>query len=186
MANKKFETGSKPKAAPAVTPLEAGQKIEKGQKTKAAESKPPVVPPEPVALEKVEKGKKAHAAKKASKEQQILIKEPAKDQSKVPTEMQPTVLSEAKVNDRKAKNRKAKLKEQVAVEPVIAEPVITEAALDSKKGTSEPASEKATKMKRLTLDIAKPLHKAIKAKAVEDGVPMVDMLRSLLEKHYSK
>lgn len=47
-------------------------------------------------------------------------------------------------------------------------------------------SEKSVKMKRLTLDISKPLHKAIKAKAVEEGVPMVDMLRSLLEAHYSQ
>ena len=45
-------------------------------------------------------------------------------------------------------------------------------------------SEKSVKMKRLTLDISKPLHKAIKAKAVEEGVPMADMLRSLLETHY--
>jgi hypothetical protein len=179
MANKKFEIGARPKAAPAATPLE------KGQKPKAAESKPPVATPEPIALEKAEKGKKAQAAKKASKAQQMLVKEPVNDQSKVPTEIQPTVLSE-KVNDGKAKNRKAKVKEQVAVEPVAVEPVITETVSVFKKDTSEPASEKATKMKRLTLDIAKPLHKAIKAKAVEEGVPMVDMLRSLLEEHYGK
>jgi hypothetical protein len=50
----------------------------------------------------------------------------------------------------------------------------------------EQASEKAVKMKRLTLDISKPLHKAIKAKAVEEGISIVDMLRALLTKHYSK
>lgn len=55
-----------------------------------------------------------------------------------------------------------------------------------KKTVKEPTAEKPVKMKRLTLDIAKPLHKAIKAKAVEEGIPMVDMLRSLLEKYYGK
>lgn len=115
----------------------------------------------------------------------------------VPTAIQATAPSEPKVNDgepkaAKAKAKEAKPKKQVAVEPAIAEVVVTETdtASVSKKGTSEPASEKATekatKMKRLTLDIAKPLHKAIKAKAVEEGVPMVDMLRSLLEENYGK
>ncbi|NDJ16511.1 hypothetical protein [Myxacorys almedinensis] len=55
----------------------------------------------------------------------------------------------------------------------------------AKKAVKNDSSEKAVKMKRLTLDISKPLHKAIKAKAVEEGVPMADMLRSLLERHYS-
>jgi predicted DNA binding CopG/RHH family protein len=50
----------------------------------------------------------------------------------------------------------------------------------------EQASEKAVKMKRLTLDISKPLHKAIKAKAVEEGISIVDMLRALLKQHYGK
>ncbi len=44
-------------------------------------------------------------------------------------------------------------------------------------------SEKA-KMKRLTLDISEDLHKAIKMQSVTLGVPMVDMLRTLLETHY--
>ena len=65
-----------------------------------------------------------------------------------------------------------------------AEPVEKEAEPVSKKTAKEQTSEKSVKMKRLTLDIAKPLHKAIKAKAVEEGIPMVDMLRSLLEKYY--
>lgn len=39
-------------------------------------------------------------------------------------------------------------------------------------------------IKRLTLDISEPLHKAIKGKAVVAGVPMADMLRELLESHY--
>jgi predicted DNA binding CopG/RHH family protein len=42
------------------------------------------------------------------------------------------------------------------------------------------------KMKRLTLDIPESLHRSIKLRAVEQGVPMVDMLRELLEKHYGK
>jgi predicted DNA binding CopG/RHH family protein len=39
-------------------------------------------------------------------------------------------------------------------------------------------------MKRLTLDIPESLHRAIKRKAVEEGVTMADQLRSLLEEHY--
>ena len=44
-------------------------------------------------------------------------------------------------------------------------------------------SEK-TKMKRLTLDISEDLHKAIKMKSVSLGIPMVDMLRTLLDRNY--
>jgi predicted DNA binding CopG/RHH family protein len=40
------------------------------------------------------------------------------------------------------------------------------------------------KMKRLTLDIPLSLHKAIKTRAVEEGVPMVNLLRELLQEHY--
>jgi predicted DNA binding CopG/RHH family protein len=40
------------------------------------------------------------------------------------------------------------------------------------------------KMKRLTLDIPEPLHKAIKTRSVQEGVAMVDMLRELLNQHY--
>jgi predicted DNA binding CopG/RHH family protein len=40
------------------------------------------------------------------------------------------------------------------------------------------------KMKRLTLDISEDLHKAIKTRAVVEGVPMANMLRSLLEENY--
>jgi hypothetical protein len=41
-------------------------------------------------------------------------------------------------------------------------------------------------MKRLTLDIPEPLHRAIKMRSVEEGVAMVDMLRLLLQEHYAK
>lgn len=40
------------------------------------------------------------------------------------------------------------------------------------------------KKKRLTLDIPEPLHRAIKRKAADVGVPMVDMIQELLEKYY--
>ncbi|GAQ00032.1 hypothetical protein NIES2104_65970 [Leptolyngbya sp. NIES-2104] len=68
------------------------------------------------------------------------------------------------------------------------EPVTEEAAPVTKKAAKEKeqASGKAVKMKRLTLDIPKPLHKAIKAQAVEEGISIVDMLRTLLEHHYGK
>ncbi|NEQ19177.1 MAG: hypothetical protein F6K28_04665 [Microcoleus sp. SIO2G3] len=47
-----------------------------------------------------------------------------------------------------------------------------------------PVERKPEKMKRLTLDIPESLHRAIKRKAVEEGVTMADQLRSLLEEHY--
>ena len=40
------------------------------------------------------------------------------------------------------------------------------------------------KMKRLTLDLPEGLHRAIKRRAVEEGVTMVDMLRTLFEEQY--
>ncbi len=40
------------------------------------------------------------------------------------------------------------------------------------------------KMKRLTLDIPEPLHRAIKKKAVDKGVTMAKLLRQLFEEHY--
>lgn len=49
-------------------------------------------------------------------------------------------------------------------------------------GSDLPVEE--IKMKRLTLDIPESLHKAIKRKATDEGVAMVDMLRELLEKYY--
>jgi predicted DNA binding CopG/RHH family protein len=52
---------------------------------------------------------------------------------------------------------------------------------ESQSLASEPES---VKMKRLTLDISEDLHKAIKTKAVLEGVPMANMLRSLLEQYY--
>ncbi len=49
--------------------------------------------------------------------------------------------------------------------------------------TSTP-SETKPKMKRLTIDVTEELHRAIKMKAVEQGTPMADMLRELLESNY--
>lgn len=51
----------------------------------------------------------------------------------------------------------------------------------AKEQQSEPLN---LKMKRLTIDIPETLHRAIKRKAAEEGATMVDLLRSLLEKHY--
>jgi predicted DNA binding CopG/RHH family protein len=51
--------------------------------------------------------------------------------------------------------------------------------------TPSPVSTpESVKMKRLTLDIPEELHKAIKTKAVVEGVPMANMLRSLLDQNY--
>lgn len=49
--------------------------------------------------------------------------------------------------------------------------------------TSQIETEK-TKLKRLTLDISEDLHRSIKMKSVSLGIPMVDMLRTLLESNY--
>lgn len=87
-----------------------------------------------------------------------------------------------KVQEVKAIDNPSAVSEEASKTPTIADqpqPI-------SKKAAKEQSSEKSGKKKRLTLDISKSLHKAIKAKAVEEGVPMVDMLRSLLEKHYGK
>lgn len=46
------------------------------------------------------------------------------------------------------------------------------------------APVKPEKIKRLTLDIPESLHKAIKLKATNEGVTMVELLRALLEEHY--
>lgn len=42
----------------------------------------------------------------------------------------------------------------------------------------------ASSIKRLTLDIPADLHRAIKLNALEEGVTMVEKLRSLLLEHY--
>ena len=44
--------------------------------------------------------------------------------------------------------------------------------------------DQPVKIKRLTLDIPEGLHRAIKRKAVEEGVTMADLLRALLEQHF--
>jgi predicted DNA binding CopG/RHH family protein len=82
----------------------------------------------------------------------------------------------------KAKTARAakKVGQKQAVELVETQPAPVE------ESAKEQASEKAVKMKRLTLDISKPLHKAIKAKAVEEGISIADMLRALLKEHYGK
>ena len=41
-----------------------------------------------------------------------------------------------------------------------------------------------SRMKRLTLDLHEPLHRAIKKNAAEEGVTMAQKLRTLLSKHY--
>lgn len=48
----------------------------------------------------------------------------------------------------------------------------------------QPKEDQPAKMKRLTLDIPYGLHRAIKRQAVEEGVTMADLLRTLLEQHF--
>jgi len=49
---------------------------------------------------------------------------------------------------------------------------------------AEVASPAPVKLKRLTLDLPETLHRAIKLRAVEDGISIVEMLRALLEREY--
>jgi hypothetical protein len=53
---------------------------------------------------------------------------------------------------------------------------------------SQPAasSGSAPKMKRLTFDIPAPLHKAIKARAVEEERPMNAILIEVLQQHFGQ
>jgi predicted HicB family RNase H-like nuclease len=82
------------------------------------------------------------------------------------------------------KEKTARATKKVAHEQVIA--LVEAQPAPPDEPAKEQASEKAVKMKRLTLDISKPLHKAIKAKAVEEGISIVDMLRALLQENYGK
>jgi len=52
------------------------------------------------------------------------------------------------------------------------------------QAAAPPTENQPEKMKRLTLDIPEKLHRAIKRQAVDEGVTMADLLRSLLEQHY--
>jgi predicted DNA binding CopG/RHH family protein len=51
------------------------------------------------------------------------------------------------------------------------------------QGREQPAPA-GQKIKRLTLDIPEDLHRAIKHRAVDEGVTIADMLRKLLEDRY--
>jgi hypothetical protein len=49
---------------------------------------------------------------------------------------------------------------------------------------AEPGPAAPVKLKRLTLDLPEALHRAIKMRAVEEGLSIVEMLRGLLEQEY--
>jgi hypothetical protein len=76
----------------------------------------------------------------------------------------------------------AKLDDWVAAReevPVTPEPISAPAPTPTLKKAEPPV-----KMKRLTLDISEELHRAIKRRSVDEGKPMVDMLRELLEQNF--
>ena len=52
------------------------------------------------------------------------------------------------------------------------------------QAVEQPKEDQPEKMKRLTLDIPEELHRAIKRKAVDEGVTMAELLRALLEQHF--
>jgi hypothetical protein len=49
-----------------------------------------------------------------------------------------------------------------------------------------PPEPEPEKLKRLTLDIPQNLHKRIKSKAADEGVPMINLIRPLLEEHFAE
>ena len=80
---------------------------------------------------------------------------------------------------------KASLEDWVETREVI-ESSALESQPDSQKQGLKPEKlpDHTVKMKRLTLDISEPLHRAIKSKAVAEGMTMVEMLRDLLDETY--
>lgn len=71
-----------------------------------------------------------------------------------------------------------------ATKPNGEKPTVNEWVSTRETSIQEQEAQQTVKMKRLTLDIPESLHRAIKMKAVENGVAMADLLRSLLEQHY--
>ncbi|GFE71953.1 hypothetical protein [Chroococcus sp. FPU101] len=73
--------------------------------------------------------------------------------------------------------------------PITPKPVTPEANIEdwisTRSTPPEPIKEVSpTKMKRLTIDVSENLHRAIKLKSVEQGIPMADLVRDLLEQHF--
>lgn len=68
----------------------------------------------------------------------------------------------------------------------VVESLVPESQSDVHKQELKPEKlpDQVVKMKRLTLDIPEPLHRAIKGKAVAEGMTMVEMLRDLLDETY--
>ena len=75
-----------------------------------------------------------------------------------------------------------------AAEKFVSGSLTTESKPESKSSKSivqtPPIEPEKTKLKRLTLDISEELHRSIKMKSVSLGIPMVDMLRTLLDENY--
>lgn len=84
-------------------------------------------------------------------------------------------------------------KTAIPPKPSAAEKFVSGNLAPASKAESKPAKSivqtpqietEKTKLKRLTLDISEDLHRSIKMKSVSLGIPMVDMLRTLLESNY--
>lgn len=158
MASKKIKADVKPQAELSTSPDTGGlQDAQEDVALKTPESKT-----DPIATAQVNKAQSAASKKKA--------KQPASERKTPVNEEQVAPVSKKKAKQ-PASEEKAPVNEE---KPAPAPKEIAKAN----------TLDKGVKMKRLTLDISKPLHKAIKAKAVEEGIPMADMLRSLLEKHF--
>ena len=75
-----------------------------------------------------------------------------------------------------------------AAEKFVSGRLTSESKPESKSSKSivqtPPIETEKAKLKRLTLDISEELHRSIKMKSVSLGIPMVDMLRTLLDENY--
>lgn len=56
--------------------------------------------------------------------------------------------------------------------------------IDPRRKTMSRFPQPPIRIKRLTLDLPEPLHRAIKKNAAEEGVTMAQKLRALLTAHY--
>lgn len=185
MAKRKVKAGAPSKTLPTVThSTEDTAQVQNEATTSVLEVTTPTVDPaiseEPVAEKSArvtkKKATKSRTAKSVAEATTPVAKDKEKEQATELVAVEEPIAENQLQAPEKAMNLPT-------IEPIVEEaPPVTK---KSAKGKGQ-ASEKAVKMKRLTLDIPKPLHKAIKAQAVEEGISIVDMLRTLLQQHYGK
>ena len=75
-------------------------------------------------------------------------------------------------------------KVDIGAKPVNNTPTNIEQWVSERSIEPEETKQPQEKMKRLTLDIPESLHRNLKKKAADEGVPMADMLRQDLTQKY--